>query len=89
MSTAGDRAALRGKVLRNPVALLAFGLGAGLVPVAPGTVGSLLGVALAWLTLPLAIHWQFVVAISLIVAGVWLCAAASSLRTSAVPKSRP
>lgn len=79
MSTAGDRAALRGKVLRNPAALLAFGLGTGLMPVAPGTFGSLLGVALAWLTLPLGIEWRFVVAISLIVAGVWLCAAASRL----------
>ena len=36
-------------VLRDPVHLLAFGLGTGLSPVAPGTVGSLLGVALAWL----------------------------------------
>lgn len=77
MSDASDSAALRRKVLKSPVALLAFGLGAGLVPVAPGTVGSLLGVALAWLTLPIGPVSQFVVAISLILLGIWLCGAAA------------
>ena len=38
-------------VLTDPVHLLAFGLGLGLSPVAPGTVGTLLGVVIAWLTL--------------------------------------
>ena len=44
-------AEIRRKVLRDPVNLLAFGLGTGLSPIAPGTLGSLLGVALAWATL--------------------------------------
>ena len=35
-------------VLTDPVHLLAFGFGLGLSPVAPGTVGSLLGVGIAW-----------------------------------------
>ena len=61
------------KVLRDPVNLLAFGLGTGLSPVAPGTVGTLLGVVLAWLVQPLSIELQFMAAIALIVSGVWIC----------------
>jgi phosphatidylglycerophosphatase A len=61
------------KVLRDPVNLLAFGLGTGLSPVAPGTVGTILGVVLAWLLLPLSFEFQFMVAIALIVSGVWIC----------------
>ena len=61
------------KVLRDPVNLLAFGLGTGLSPVAPGTVGTILGVVLAWLVLPLRFELQFMVAIALIVSGVWIC----------------
>ncbi len=64
---------LVGQVLRDPVHLLAFGLGTGLSPVAPGTVGSLLGVALAWLTRDFALLAQAAIAASLFVAGVWLC----------------
>ena len=60
-------------VLRDPVHLLAFGLGTGLSPVAPGTVGSLLGVALAWLLAPAAFAVQIGVAVLLVLAGIWLC----------------
>ena len=35
------------RVFSDPVHILAFGLGTGLAPKAPGTVGSLLGVVLA------------------------------------------
>jgi phosphatidylglycerophosphatase A len=63
--------------MTNPVLLLAFGLGAGLMPIAPGTAGSLLGVALAWLTLPLGLEMQLVIAIALIASGVWLCGEAA------------
>lgn len=68
-----DRKGLARQVLTDPVHLLAFGLGTGLSPIAPGTVGSLLGVALAWLTLSLPIAGQLGVALVLIVFGVWLC----------------
>jgi phosphatidylglycerophosphatase A len=61
------------KVLRDPVNLLAFGLGTGLSPVAPGTVGTILGVVLAWFVQPLSFELQFMVAIALIVSGVWIC----------------
>ena len=61
------------RVLRDPVHLLAFGLGTGLSPMAPGTVGSLLGVALAWAALPLATEFKLALASLLIVGGIWIC----------------
>ncbi len=66
-------AEIRRKVLADPVHLLAFGLGTGLSPVAPGTVGSLLGVALAWASLALPVEVRLMVAIALILSGIWLC----------------
>jgi len=68
-----DRTDLRRKVLGDPVNLLAFGLGAGLAPKAPGTFGSLFGMAIAWWTLPLGFDARIVVVIALIVSGVWIC----------------
>ncbi len=64
---------LRRKVIRDPVNLLAFGLGTGLAPKAPGTVGSLFGAALAWWTLPLGFESRLMVAAALIVSGIWIC----------------
>jgi len=65
------------RVLTDPVHILAFGLGTGLAPFAPGTVGSLLGVLLAWLTLDLGLLTQIGVAVFLIVAGIWICGESS------------
>jgi phosphatidylglycerophosphatase A len=61
------------KVIGDPVNFLAFGFGTGLAPVAPGTFGSLPGVAIAWLCLPLPLEWRILIGIALLVAGVWLC----------------
>ena len=61
------------RVLQDPVNLLAFGFGAGLAPLAPGTVGSLLGVGLAWMTRDMAFIGQAGVAIGLFLAGIWIC----------------
>ncbi len=63
--------------LKNPVHLLAFGLGTGLSPVAPGTAGSALGVLLylPLSALPLAVYLG--VTALLFAAGVWLCARTS------------
>ena len=66
-------AELRRKVLRDPILLLAFGFGTGLAPRAPGTVGSLLGVLLAWATLPLPMNLRLSLAVVLFVIGIWLC----------------
>ena len=60
-------------VLTDPVHLLAFGLGTGLSPVAPGTVGSVLGVLLAWLTLGLTLPVQTGIGVMLVLVGIWLC----------------
>ena len=60
-------------VLRDPVHWLAFGFGTGLSPVAPGTVGSLLGVLAAWLVLPLSLPVQLGIGAFLVAAGVWIC----------------
>ena len=61
------------KVLTDPVNFLAFGFGTGLSPVAPGTVGSLLGVALAWLTMDVGLYVQLAVAVAISVVGIWIC----------------
>ena len=71
MSKAEDSIARQ--VLTDPVHILAFGFGTGLAPVARGTVGSLLGVALAWLTLELPLMAQVSIAVALSVAGIWIC----------------
>lgn len=60
-------------VLTDPVHLLAFGFGSGLSPIAPGTVGSLLGVALAWLTLNVGLNVQIGIAAAMFAAGIWIC----------------
>ena len=77
MTDTADKMELRRQVMTNPVLLLAFGLGTGLVPRLPGTTGSLLGVLLAWLTLPLGLNMQLMVAIALIAIGTWLCGEAA------------
>ncbi|HSG58778.1 MAG TPA: phosphatidylglycerophosphatase A [Woeseiaceae bacterium] len=65
------------EVLTDPVHLLAFGLGTGLSPVAPGTVGSLLGVVLAWATLGLGLFAHIGIAVAVFVVGIWLCGASA------------
>ena len=72
MSGSSDNSLAR-TVLTDPVHFLAFGFGSGLTPVAPGTAGSVPGLLLAWLTLPLALEWRLLVAVGLIVAGIWIC----------------
>lgn len=61
------------KLLRDPVHLLAFGFGAGLSPVAPGTFGTLVAVpiVLGVMQLGFAAHLAFVALAAL--AGIALC----------------
>lgn len=66
-------------VLTTPVHLVAFGLGAGLSPRAPGTVGTLWGVLL-WLVLqalPPALYG--VTLVGLFATGVWVCGRSARL----------
>ncbi len=71
MSRAPDN--LARTVLTDPVHFLAFGFGTGLAPFAPGTVGSLPGILLFWLTADFGLYVQLSVAVALAVLGVWLC----------------
>jgi phosphatidylglycerophosphatase A len=64
---------LASTVFKDPVHLLAFGFGTGLLPKAPGTFGSLPGVLLAWLTLELAMEWRLAVGAGLVLVGIWIC----------------
>ena len=65
--------------MSTPIHVLAFGLGTGCSPVAPGTVGTVLGVplflALAWLPLPLYLALTAL----LFAVGCWLCGESSRL----------
>lgn len=61
-------------VWRHPVHFLAFGLGAGLMPVAPGTFGTLVALPLYYFLQPLASGWYLLVVSLLFVVGIVLCA---------------
>lgn len=71
------RRALAAEVLRNPVHWIPFGLGAGLLPVAPGTWGSALGVALFWLAPPLPLAGHAAILAAGFLGGAWLCGASA------------
>lgn len=60
-------------LLRDPVHLLALGFGSGLSPVAPGTMGTLVAVPLAWLLQQLPIGTAIIATAILVVGGIWLC----------------
>src|SRR5258706_8321621 len=61
-------------VLSRPAHLIAFGFGAGLMPVAPGTFGTLLAFPLFWLLRAQADALEFMLAIVvLFVIGIWAC----------------
>jgi phosphatidylglycerophosphatase A len=60
-------------VLSSPVAFLALGGGAGLVPRAPGTAGSLVAAPLVLILQAMPFPWQIAVWAAMCAAGVWLC----------------
>jgi phosphatidylglycerophosphatase A len=64
---------LRVRTLRDPVHFIAFGFGAGLAPKAPGTFGSLVGLAAAWWLLELPLLWRSAIVLAVVVAGIWIC----------------
>jgi phosphatidylglycerophosphatase A len=61
------------KTLRDPVQLLALGFGSGLVPRAPGTAGSLLGLAAAMVAAQWGAWIALAITVVVVVAGVWIC----------------
>jgi phosphatidylglycerophosphatase A len=59
-------------VWRNPVHFLAFGLGTGASPYAPGTVGTLLGIPLVHMLAGSPLWLYLLVTVVLVVAGIWI-----------------
>jgi len=57
----------------NPVHFLAFGLGTGAAPYAPGTVGTLLGIPLVLLLAQWPLWIYLVAIVALFGFGVWIC----------------
>ena len=64
-------------LLKSPIQLLAFGLGSGLSPKAPGTVGTLAAVPLYWLLAHLDLVNYSIAVVAAFFAGVWICDQAS------------
>jgi phosphatidylglycerophosphatase A len=62
-----------GPDLRNPVQLLAFGFGAGLAPVAPGTAGTLVGVFVYLALWSVPLPYYLGLCALLFLAGIWIC----------------
>jgi phosphatidylglycerophosphatase A len=60
-------------VWRNPVHFLAFGCGAGAMPVAPGTFGTLVAVPLYLLLEGLPLAYYLIVVAVMTAFGIWLC----------------
>ena len=64
-------------LLKSPVLLLAFGFGSGLSPKAPGTVGSLLGLAIWLLLAKLSLPFYLVFVAICTLVGVHICGSAA------------
>ncbi|HJP04414.1 MAG: phosphatidylglycerophosphatase A [Gammaproteobacteria bacterium] len=64
------------QVLKDPLHWPAFGFGLGLMPFAPGTWGSLLGIALWWAT-PRDPVVQLSLAAAMFLAGIWITGASA------------
>jgi phosphatidylglycerophosphatase A len=60
-------------LFRNPVHFLAFGLGSGAAPVAPGTFGTLAAVPLYLLLAQLPLALYLLTVVLAFGAGIWLC----------------
>jgi phosphatidylglycerophosphatase A len=61
------------RTLRDPVHFIAFGFGAGLSPVAPGTCGSAVGLVAAWWLFELPVLPRVLTVLVVIAAGIWIC----------------
>ena len=66
-------------IFTNPVHFLAFGLGSGLSPVAPGTTGTLAAIPFAWLMAQLSLPWYLGITLLTLVLGFWICGRSSQM----------
>ena len=64
---------MRFALWKYPVHFLAYGFGTGLMPIMPGTFGSLVGVAFFWFMAPLAPLSYAGIVTGLAIAGVFIC----------------
>lgn len=61
------------QVIADPVHWFAFGFGAGLAPVAPGTWGSALAAGVYWLIAPVTMSTLAATVVIMFIAGIWIC----------------
>ncbi len=64
---------LSASLLRQPVHFVALGFGAGLMPKAPGTAGTLIAIVPAWLIAAWSLPAKAALIVALFVFGVWIC----------------
>ncbi|MFQ5994020.1 MAG: phosphatidylglycerophosphatase A [Acidiferrobacterales bacterium] len=73
-ATARSRAGrLPARLWRDPIHIIAFGFGAGAVPYAPGTVGTLVAIPIYGLMTTLTPMWYAVTVFLFFTAGIWIC----------------
>lgn len=73
MTETDNRRPAPGVILSDPVHCLAFGLGTGLSPLMPGTVGTLVGIPLYLLMMGLSVPIYLALTAVLFVVGIYLC----------------
>ncbi|MES9942590.1 MAG: phosphatidylglycerophosphatase A [Candidatus Thiodiazotropha sp. 6PLUC2] len=59
--------------MKNPIHVLAFGFGTGMLPKAPGTYGTLVGIPAYLLIQPLPLIYYIALVSLAFVLGIWLC----------------
>lgn len=64
---------IKPRLLLQPVHMVALGFGSGLAPRAPGTAGSALATALAWLIADWPLAWRIGIAACAVAAGLAVC----------------
>ncbi|MEE9331380.1 MAG: phosphatidylglycerophosphatase A [Methylophilaceae bacterium] len=61
-------------LVTHPAHFLALGFGSGLVPKAPGTIGTIIGLPLFWLIAGYTLNSQLAIIAVLFIIGIYLCA---------------
>ena len=64
-------------ILTDPINLLAFGFGSGLLPKAPGTFGTLACIPFYWLIADIDLYAYLIVCLAICVVGIYICGSAS------------
>lgn len=64
-------------LLKQPVLLLAFGFGSGLAPRAPGTAGTLVGMVIHWLLVPMSTTAHMATLVLVAALGIPVCGSAA------------